>query len=73
MPLFEYECLDCRSRFEQLVFNDQSAIVCRNCGSAKVTRLLSVFSVAAGGEKCAAESGSCASCSSAQRGMCGLS
>jgi putative FmdB family regulatory protein len=72
MPLFEYECVNCGTRFEQLVFNNEIKIACRNCGSPKVTQLLSVFSVAAAQEKCAAEPGSCASCGSAQRGMCGM-
>jgi putative FmdB family regulatory protein len=73
MPLFEYECENCKTRFEQLVFNHESEIVCRNCGSSKVTQLLSVFSVAATQEKCAPESGPCTSCSSTQRGICGMS
>lgn len=72
MPLFEYECANCGIRFEQLVFNNDSKIICRDCGSSKVTRLLSVFAVAGTQENCAPESSPCASCSSAKRGMCGM-
>ncbi len=44
MPLYEYYCSDCRSNFELLV-NHQHAdeIVCSQCHSEKVRRLLSTF------------------------------
>lgn len=44
MPLYEYYCSDCRSKFELLV-NHQHAddVVCTKCHSEKVRRLLSTF------------------------------
>jgi putative FmdB family regulatory protein len=41
MPLFEYQCPSCASRFELLV-RGASKARCPECGSSKVTRLLSV-------------------------------
>ncbi len=72
MPLFEYECKDCKARFEQLVFNSTTRVVCRECGSAKLVQLLSTFAVAGGSDRTAPESGPCGACGAAQRGMCGI-
>lgn len=47
MPLYEYYCSDCRSKFELLVSHKHADdIVCMNCHSEKVRRLLSVFAKA---------------------------
>lgn len=40
MPLYEYHCPDCESRFEALIRFDDRAN-CPKCGSAKPDRLLS--------------------------------
>ena len=71
MPLYEYHCRECDTRFEELVFNREAAIVCRKCGSDKVSQLLSTFAVAGGAGR-APEPGPCGSCGAAQRGMCGM-
>jgi putative FmdB family regulatory protein len=72
VPLYEYECRSCKSQFEQLVFNKDTAVLCRNCGGNDVAQLLSVFSVAGSPEKAVPEPGPCGSCGAAQRGACGL-
>jgi len=49
MPLYEYYCSDCKSKFELLVshkFADD--VVCTKCHSEKVRRLLSVFAAQSG-------------------------
>jgi putative FmdB family regulatory protein len=42
MPIFEYECRNCRSSFELLVRSDTS-ITCPACESARVVKKLSLF------------------------------
>ena len=42
MPIYEYECKDCKHTFEQLVFqNDRTPVRCPRCKSENVTRLMS--------------------------------
>lgn len=48
MPIYEYVCMACESRFEELVRNGADPD-CPDCGSADVRRQLSVFA-AVGGE-----------------------
>jgi putative regulatory protein, FmdB family len=44
MPLYEYYCSDCDSKFELLVSHKHAEdVVCMKCQSEKVRRLLSVF------------------------------
>jgi putative FmdB family regulatory protein len=50
MPLYEYYCSDCRSKFELLVSHRHADdVVCMKCRSENVRRLLSVFSSPRGG------------------------
>jgi putative FmdB family regulatory protein len=72
VPLYEYECKSCKSKFEQLVFHDASGIVCRECGSSDITQLLSVFSVAGTSGRTEVEPGPCDTCGAARRGTCML-
>jgi putative FmdB family regulatory protein len=47
MPLYEYYCSTCQSKFELLVNHKHAdEVVCIKCHSEKVRRLLSVFSKA---------------------------
>ena len=44
MPLYEYYCSDCKSKFEFLVSHKLADdVVCMKCHSEHVRRLLSVF------------------------------
>jgi putative FmdB family regulatory protein len=43
MPLYEYECKDCAKQSEILVHNIASKPSCPECGSKKLTKLLSVI------------------------------
>ena len=44
MPLYEYYCPDCKSKFEMLVsYQHSNDVVCTKCHSEKVRRLLSLF------------------------------
>ncbi len=72
MPLYEYECAECKAKFEKLVYNFQAEVACAECGSPKVTQLLSVFAVGASSSNSVPEPGPCGSCGAAQRGLCGM-
>lgn len=44
MPIYEYLCDDCRTRYEKIVRGNGDAIACPKCGSARNTLQFSVFS-----------------------------
>jgi putative FmdB family regulatory protein len=48
MPIYEYLCDDCDTRFERIVINKQQEISCPKCASKKATIQLSVFATANG-------------------------
>ena len=74
MPIYEYTCSSCKTKFEQLVRSmkaDDEPQKCPQCGSEKTARSLSVFAVSstAGGSpasdapmcgRCGGAPGSCA-------------
>ncbi|RRR66008.1 MAG: zinc ribbon domain-containing protein [Candidatus Viridilinea halotolerans] len=45
MPMYEYGCLACDSHFDALrrMDQDDSGVVCPQCGASQVQRRLSVF------------------------------
>ena len=43
MPLYEYRCLECGKKFEELVSGGTTEIACPSCGSKESEKLLSVF------------------------------
>jgi putative FmdB family regulatory protein len=45
MPIYEYRCNGCEQEFERYVQTAQAAVACPACGSARVTRRLSVVGV----------------------------
>lgn len=50
MPMYEYRCLPCGTRFEKLQKGDKAELPsCPKCGAAEVERLLSPFAAAASG------------------------
>jgi len=69
MPLYEYSCRPCGRTFEALVRSgDEPA--CPVCGSAELTRLLSVVSV---GGPPPASMGPCGTCGDPRgRGSCAI-
>jgi putative FmdB family regulatory protein len=72
VPLYEYLCRNCHTQFEKLVFNSQSEVVCKNCGSPDITQLLSTFAVGSGSGRSVPQEGPCSTCGAAQRGECGM-
>jgi putative FmdB family regulatory protein len=43
MPIYEYLCDECETRFEKIVINKQQEIACPKCASKKASIQLSVF------------------------------
>ncbi len=52
MPLYEYYCQDCKSKFELLssFTRADEGIICQHCHGVRVRRLLSVFAARRGGD-----------------------
>ncbi|HEY8018526.1 MAG TPA: zinc ribbon domain-containing protein [Actinomycetota bacterium] len=48
MPIHEYECPGCGSRFDRRVAMHGPDPACPSCGEAKVRRLISVFAATGG-------------------------
>jgi len=45
LPIYEYECRDCKEQFEELRrITDKSQIICVNCKSTNVQKLVSACS-----------------------------
>ena len=80
MPLYEYACPGCQTRFEKLVRRFGEAVSCPTCRSSDVEKQLSVFAVATaspspafagcGAPACGPDAGGCAS-SPCGGGVCG--
>lgn len=71
MPIFEYQCRECGEKFEAIVTTAKPVVTCKDCGSRKVTQLLSVFAVVTPSSSTAAmEPGPCGACGAPRRGMC---
>lgn len=71
MPIFEYRCRDCGTKFEKIVSSSAVEIACKNCESKQVDQLLSVFAVAGTSRSDSSfEAGPCGACGAPERGMC---
>lgn len=64
MPIYEYRCQDCQTRFEKLVLRaaEPAELVCPNCGRRRLTRELSVFATHSAARPAASACPSAASC-----------
>jgi putative FmdB family regulatory protein len=70
MPIYEYLCDECDTRFERIVLNKQQEIACPRCASKKATIQLSVFATANGSSNGSAAKSS-SSGSTGGGGCCG--
>lgn len=64
MPIFEFECNQCHTDFEELVRNSEAAskVECPNCGGRKVRKKLSTFAAKVNGGASRSGSASAAAC-----------
>ena len=60
MRLYEFRCQKCLTDFEDLVRSDQDTVACPQCGSTRVTRLLSAVRNQSARPDGASSLGSCA-------------
>ncbi len=53
MPIYEYECKVCKSKFDQLVRNmsEPAKVQCPECGSMRTAKSMSAFAVGAAAGK----------------------
>ncbi len=51
MPIYEYTCLDCESKFEKFVrsFNAPAEVQCPHCGGTHTKKGWSLFGARSGG------------------------
>jgi putative FmdB family regulatory protein len=73
MPIFEYRCADCGTRFEKLIrrSSDTDALECPSCGQKHLNQELSTFSAHAAAPKAAAAPGGCPVGMCPNPGLCG--
>jgi len=66
MPLFEYICKKCNTRFEKIVFSiDKEKVECPKCKSEEVEKQISMFSSSTNSDGC-----SDSSCGANNKGSC---
>ena len=75
MPIYEYECDDCETRFETLVMGSAPEPDRCNCGSDSIERVYSTFSAQSGNatpEACATPAETRCGAPACMNGMCGM-
>jgi len=75
MPIYEYRCEDCGTKFEKLVrrASETAELECPSCGKSHLKQQLSTFAAHSGSASRAPEAPACPSggrCSNP--GMCGM-
>jgi putative FmdB family regulatory protein len=72
MPIYEYKCQDCGSRFEKLIrrSSDVPGLECPSCGKKHLSQELSTFAAHSGGSGKSADLPVCPSGRCSNPGMC---
>jgi putative FmdB family regulatory protein len=73
MPIYEYVCQDCQTRFEalRLMKDADTPIACQECQSERTKRCLTVFNAVSGGKTIAAGKPACSGCAGGACSSCG--
>ncbi|PWU03843.1 MAG: zinc ribbon domain-containing protein [Terriglobia bacterium] len=74
MPIYEYSCDDCGTKFEKLVRRsaETSEVACPSCGEKHLTQQLSTFAAHSNGVAKTADAPVCPSGQCSNPGMCGM-
>jgi len=71
MPIYEFVCDECGTKFEELVFGNSSQVLCKKCQSPKVKKLMSAVSFKSGSSFTPASGSSgCSTCSGKSCSTC---
>lgn len=71
MPIYEYRCEDCGTKFEKLVRSPEvNGLVCPSCGASHLKMELSTFAAHSGSAKSAARGDAGAMMGGCPAGMC---
>jgi putative FmdB family regulatory protein len=72
MPIYEYACKDCQTKFEMIrpIKDADAPIHCTQCDSQHVSRAISLFNAASEGRSLSGSSG-CGSCAGGSCSSCG--
>ncbi|MER3514043.1 MAG: FmdB family transcriptional regulator [Chloroflexota bacterium] len=73
MPLYEYYCSDCNTKFDALrpMAKADDPIPCPNCESLHTARAISLFAAFSSGAAVAGTGGGCATCGTHACSTCG--
>jgi len=74
MPIYEYICLDCETKFDALrsMSDADAPILCSNCESGHTSRTISLFSAHSEGRVVAGAGNTCNTCSTHNCSSCGI-
>jgi len=59
MPIFEFSCQDCETRFETLVLSSSERVSCPNCQGERLQKLISAHAVGSATPAPACEAPAC--------------
>ncbi|MBN1272890.1 MAG: zinc ribbon domain-containing protein [Candidatus Aminicenantes bacterium] len=70
MPLYEFECLKCRKKFESLVaLGKEKDVRCPQCKSSDIQKCFSSFGIGGGSSRLSSDT-SCPTCSATSCSTC---
>jgi putative FmdB family regulatory protein len=74
MPIYEYQCQDCNTKFEKLVRRAAEAadVNCPSCGQKHLSQQYSTFAAHANAAPARSEAPACPSGMCSNPGMCGM-
>jgi len=70
MPIYEYHCESCTREFETLVMRKSETVTCPDCGSDKLSRLISAHAIGHGAPDTACGSAPCSPMPACGGGIC---